>query len=123
MIFNVTGADKATTTRMNREFDYRILIGTQARPAVLRPAKNAANFDGIVQKYTGNWKVGRTFLYVKGFTEARGKMYVRQWQAAVSHRFLDTSPRGMVAACMLRCRRNKQLRDGKADFRLVVEKL
>ena len=51
---------------MSESFEFRILVGTSRRPAVLRPARNEAQFDGIKSRFTGYTNVKRTYLYFKG---------------------------------------------------------
>ena len=83
MVINTAVVEKAVMVKLASKFDYRVKIGHKQRPAVLRPAKNKAVFDGEKTYFTGNLTVAASFLYIKGYPASFVRRYIRFYEEAL----------------------------------------
>ena len=79
MISTSIGSDPIWEQAMRDHFDYRVCIGTDRYPALLRPAKNRATFDFQTTYYTGYTNIKRTYLYIKGYSLKRINHFINGW--------------------------------------------
>ena len=66
MVVPVNNFDKAVTGTLKSLFEGFITLGNGAYPAILRPAKNLASFDGETKYFTGDLQAKKVRLYFKG---------------------------------------------------------
>lgn len=107
LVMNASTFETANFVAMDDLFDYRIKLGTSKRPAILRPARNQAIFDGETQYFTGNLEIASSWLFVRGYPRSFGQRLIRGFQQALSHR-ASSDALGLARSILLTHRRNTQ---------------